>query len=259
MIGSFETNLPNSYSSFKKLANELFPIVFDTRHISYSIRDTVPREKSWNDRGLDTIFDYFKNGIGRTLASNAPAIEIEEKEDSVGKFHHAGWDSFCAGYIFIRLAHLNIYQKYPISKQFVSSEHIAALSHLKNKVNIIRGSVSHINLDGEDPSSTRPPYLVIESLKNKPVCIPQVASLLSTFGYTEVRKIPYQKKIALVAVDNYGNARRILRDFKNMSTEYDVQRYNALKHSPFARFFFVGGLTVSSVLILWITHAVIKR
>lgn len=93
--------------------------------------------------GLNTIFDYFKNGVGRHLATNSPAIEIEDEQDSYGKFHDAGWDSFCTGYVFIRLAHLKIYQNYPLSKQFVSSEHIGGVEQYKNRVNIIRGSVPY--------------------------------------------------------------------------------------------------------------------
>ncbi|VEN60594.1 unnamed protein product, partial [Callosobruchus maculatus] len=95
-------------------------------------------------------------------------------EGGYGKYHEAGWDSFCSGYIFIRLAYLNVYDKYPKSKKFVSAELIAGLSEWKNRVNVIRGSISSISLDGEDPKSTRPPYLVVEFVKNTPVDVSKV-------------------------------------------------------------------------------------
>lgn len=93
---------------------------------------------------MNTLFDYFKNRIGRLLATNTPPIEIEDLNTEYGKFHDAGWDSFCTGYIFIRLAHLNIYKKYPISKQFVTSELLSGLEEYRNRVNMIRASISHV-------------------------------------------------------------------------------------------------------------------
>lgn len=144
MYESFESHLPHSYKTFKSLVHELFPIIFDTRVIAYDVaRNIIPRDKRWNEKGLESIFDYFKNGTGRHLARNSPAIEQKEN-DGDGRFHEAGWDSFCTGYIFIRMAYLYIYEKYPKSKTFVACELIAATSHLKNQLNIIRGYNSTI-------------------------------------------------------------------------------------------------------------------
>ncbi|KAG5883330.1 hypothetical protein JTB14_003517 [Gonioctena quinquepunctata] len=203
MVQSFETSLPSSYSHCKKLISSLFPTIFDTKHLSYELRNLLPEEKRWMDRGLESIFEHFKNGSGRHLAINSPAIEARTDGD-YGKYHEAGWDSFCAGYIFIRLGFWNISQKYPKSKKFVSSELIAGLSEYKNNVNVIRGSINYIKIDGDDPVSTRPPFLVIESAKNGPLSIPQVSAILNSFGFVEIRKIPYQSRKVLVAVDNFG-------------------------------------------------------
>lgn len=141
MIQSFEQPLPNSYDKFKKLANELFPVIFDTRVVAYyTSKKHISKDKKWKEKGLESIFDYFKNGVGRHLVLNSPAIEEDEDSgDSNGKFHEAGWDSFCTGYIFIRMAYLNIYEKYPKSKIFTASEIISGLSVMKNQLNIIRG------------------------------------------------------------------------------------------------------------------------
>ncbi|KAJ8983240.1 hypothetical protein NQ317_011649 [Molorchus minor] len=247
MINSFETSLPHSYSSFKDLAISLFPTIFDTKVISYEMRSFVS--------GRKTV--YFKNGSGRHLALNSPAIEIMG-ETSYGKFHEAGWDSFCAGYIFIRLAHLNVYNHYPKSKKFVSGELIAGLSKWKNCVNVIRGAVSSIKIDGEDPNSTRPPYLVIESVKNGSLNIPQLTSLLSSFGFVEVRKFPHHNRRALIAVDNFGNARRILNNLKSHN-EFQIRQYSALKHSPVVRAFLLSGITVSGALLIWLAQSIMKK
>ncbi|CAH1155819.1 unnamed protein product [Phaedon cochleariae] len=257
LIESFEAPLPHSYRQFKKLTTSLFPTIFDTKHIAYELKSSVQEDKQWNDKGLESLFDYFKNGTGRHLAVNSPAIEVQD-DKSFGKYHEAGWDSFCSGYIFIRLAYLNVYRKYPKSKNFVSCELIAGLSEYKNKVNVIRGSVSYMRLDDADPVSNRPPFLVIESVDNKPVSIPQVSSILSSFGFVEIRKFPYQRKRALVAVDNFGNARRILNNFKSHD-KFHVSQYSTIRHSSLVRSCILGGITMSGVLLIWITHSVMKK
>lgn len=146
MYESFEEPLPKSYSKFKKNINKMFPVIFDTRVIAYDVgRNLIPKDKLWREKGLESIFEYFKNGTGRHLALNSPAIKEADKDyNCYGKFHEAGWDSFCTGYIFIRMAYLNVYEKYPKSKIFTASELIAGLAHLKNHLNVIRGFNSTI-------------------------------------------------------------------------------------------------------------------
>lgn len=144
MYESFEEPLPYSYHKFKQNINQLFPVIFDTRVVAYYIeKRNIPKDKKWGDKGLESIFEYFKTGTGRHLALNSPAIQ-EAEYSSSGNFHEAGWDSFCTGYIFIRMAYLDIYKKYPKSKSFVTSELIAGFSHLKNQLNVIRGFNSTI-------------------------------------------------------------------------------------------------------------------
>lgn len=128
MYDNFYEPLPESYGMFKKNIHALFPDIFDTKVVYIEIKKLlIPEEKQVSDRGLGSLFEYFKDGLGRHLVLNSPAIEAANKE-SYGKYHEAGWDSFCTGYIFVRLAYLYIYDKYPKSKRFVSSELIGGLS-----------------------------------------------------------------------------------------------------------------------------------
>lgn len=258
LIQCLETSLPYCYKKFKKLTNDLFPNIFDTKTISYELRHLVPEDKKWNDSSLQTLFEYFKDGSGRHLAITSPPIETN-CVDCFGKYHEAGWDSFCSGYIFIRLAYLNIFQKYPKSKKFMCTELIAGLDNCKNRLNVIRGAVSCIKIDGEDPLSTRPPYLIVESTKNMPLNIHQVSSILSSFGFVEIRRLPYQNKRALIVVDNFGSARRILQNFTTNS-DYRIQQYNFLKHSTVIRMCLLSGMTISGILLLCMTTSgAIKR
>ncbi|XP_076253340.1 pre-piRNA 3'-exonuclease trimmer-like isoform X2 [Rhynchophorus ferrugineus] len=173
LIHNFEKELPESYTEFKRLIIKLFPIVFDTKTVSYGLLKKIPIDARWNDKGLNHIFNYFKNEQGRHIVKNSPIIDFEHSDDTYGKLHNAGWDSFCTGYIFIRMAHICLYKKYPATKSFVPNEYIGALMEYKNKINLIRCSVPTINLDDTDPISTRPPYLVIESCQNKSLNIQQ--------------------------------------------------------------------------------------
>ncbi|XP_057655355.1 pre-piRNA 3'-exonuclease trimmer-like isoform X1 [Diorhabda carinulata] len=257
LIQCLETSLPNCYKKFKKLTNNLFPKIFDTKTISYEIRNLVPEDKKWKDTSLQSLFEYFKDGTGRHLAINSPGIETD-CVDCMGKYHEAGWDSFCSGYIFIRMAYLNVFQKYPKSKKFMCTELIAGLDGCKNRLNVIRGAVSSIKIDGDDPVSTRPPYLVVESTKNMPLNISRVSCILSSFGFVEIRRFPYQNKRALIVVDNFGSARRILNNFKTNS-DYRIQQYNFLKHSTAIRMCLLSGMTISGILLLCITSGAIKR
>ncbi|XP_066143348.1 pre-piRNA 3'-exonuclease trimmer-like isoform X2 [Euwallacea fornicatus] len=234
IVGNFETTLPKKYLDFKELISKLLPTIFDTKSISYELKSMLPKEKQWIDNGLNIIFDYFKNGVGRILATNSPAIEMDNPQLGYDNFHNAGWDSFCTGYVFI-------------------SELIAGLEQYKNRINIIRGSTSYINLDKADPESNRPPKLVIESLKNRPVNVAQVTALLSTYGFVEVKRLPYQKYRALIAIDNYVNARRILTHFNRNDSEYRISKYHPLRHSSGVKVILISGLAVSSAAILWFT------
>ncbi|XP_066253380.1 pre-piRNA 3'-exonuclease trimmer-like isoform X2 [Euwallacea similis] len=234
IVGNFETALPEKYLDFKKLISKLLPNIFDTKSISYELKPMLPKEKQWIDNGLNIIFNYFKNGFGRVLATNSPAIEMDDPQLEYDHFHNAGWDSFCTGYVFV-------------------SELIAGLEQYKNRINIIRGSTSYINLDKADPESNRPPKLVIESLKNRPVNVAQVTALLSTYGFVEIKRLPYQKYRALIAIDNYANARRILTHFNTNDSEYRISKYHPLRHSAGIRVIFVSCLAVSSAAVLWFT------
>ncbi|KAL1490738.1 hypothetical protein ABEB36_013386 [Hypothenemus hampei] len=257
MTSNFETALPDSYIKWKELINEMFPVIFDTKSISYHMERTFPIEQRWNSQSLNTIFNFFKHEKGRLMAPNSPAIEMKG-DDSMNQFHHAGYDSFCTGYIFIRLAHLKIYKNYHFTKRFVSSEYIAGLEDLKNRVNIIKGTLPYMMLDRVDLKTNKALYLVVETLNKKPVNIQKVAGVLSSYGFVEVKKLPYYDTKALVAVNNYSNARWILEKFVNDS-EYKIQQYNLLRHSPVVQFVLMSGLAISGAAILLLTHSLIKK
>ncbi|KAK5645308.1 hypothetical protein RI129_006608 [Pyrocoelia pectoralis] len=232
LIQHFETPLPKSYSAFKKTVNSLFPNIFDTKYVTFDVYRNVLKDKKKINTNLESVYLYFKDGPGRHLAAQSPFIELQG--DNNCTFHNAGWDSFCTGYIFIRLAHICATEKCQSKRKFfMCNELLQAVSQFKNRLNIARGHLSYIQLDGEDPESRRPPRLIVEGLEKRPVDISKVASLLSSCGYVEVKPYSSNGHRAIVAVDNFGSARRILSQFQS-HPDFRIQQYSFLRHSSAA-------------------------
>lgn len=141
LITSFHCELPNKYKDFKIMCNDLFPIIFDTKHISYNLLKCAPGVSKF-DNSLSTLYKFFNSNVADKLALNAPKITFIS--DCEGNYHNAGWDSFCSGYIFIRMAYLNVYKQYPKTKKFVHSELLGGLIEYKNSINLIRGPINSI-------------------------------------------------------------------------------------------------------------------
>ncbi|KAI4461535.1 poly a -specific ribonuclease/target of egr1 member 1 [Holotrichia oblita] len=175
MYHRFENPLPKSYNTFKKEIYNLFPIIYDTKCITFDVKKLIPENKMWEHNILEVLYMYFKDGYGRHLALNSPHISLKNQPNH-DQFHNAGWDSYCTGYIFIRMAHICAAKKFPMKSKFMCSELFASTDSLKNCVNLIRCSVSHIKLDGNDPVSQRPPCLIIESVKDKPLDLLEVST-----------------------------------------------------------------------------------
>lgn len=149
-IQNFEKDLPNDYNEFKKLTVQHFPTVYDTKFLSFEMRNFLSEDLKWESNGLEQLYDYFRNKKGRHLVMNSPRIEIHTDNtfDSLREsdsFHNAGWDSYCTGYCFIRMAHFFATKNYEkATRVLMSSEHINAVMKFKNKINIIRATISHV-------------------------------------------------------------------------------------------------------------------
>lgn len=144
MAHTFEAPLPHSYKKYKKFLHDLFPTVYDTKIISYEIRNSLPENKRWKKSLVETLYFYFKDGDGRHLALNSPYIKMTG-DVVVDHFHNAGFDSYCTGYIFIRMAHLLASKGTTNAKQvFMSGQLLSAVSHHKNYLNVIRGAVAYV-------------------------------------------------------------------------------------------------------------------
>lgn len=145
LVNSFDGPLPHSYTKFKSLLHNLFPVVYDTKILSYELRNSVPEAKRWKQNLLEMLYTYFKDGDGRHLALNSPYIKMISKNTPDDYFHNARFDSYCTGYIFIRMAHVFVSEGCNNKKKvFMSTELLNAVARYKNCLNIIRGAIAYV-------------------------------------------------------------------------------------------------------------------
>ena len=107
----FYRPLPPKLKEFKKNINRLLPSIFDTKNIIHRERRRLEDELGLNFQttSLTELFQILDSDKGRFGALYSPAIDYA----TPGKYnadnripHEAGYDSYLAGYVFLRLAHL---------------------------------------------------------------------------------------------------------------------------------------------------------
>ena len=107
----FYRPLPPKLKDFKKNINRLLPSIFDTKNIIHRERRRLEDELGLNFQttSLTELFQILDSDKGRFGLLYSPAIDYA----TPGKYnadnripHEAGYDSYLAGYVFLRLAHL---------------------------------------------------------------------------------------------------------------------------------------------------------
>ncbi|XP_054287566.1 pre-piRNA 3'-exonuclease trimmer-like [Macrosteles quadrilineatus] len=250
--------LPSTYKVFKKELNALFPSIMDTKFISYRVKDILRNQDCWSDNRLDTLYMFLNSARGKALASFSPAIEVTDKggascsvENVESHLHEAAWDAFMSGHCFIRMAHYLAIRRLgegALPRPMSRVEHVAAMTEFRNCVNIIRGSVSHMNIGGPEPPSNRPRLLYVVRLDNNSINLSQVAAMLAPHSSGSVDVKAHTRISALVAVPNQNSARSIIKAFVK-DREYNVVNYFYPLHSSVATFLW-GGLIFSGSFIV---------
>ncbi|XP_020708976.2 pre-piRNA 3'-exonuclease trimmer-like isoform X2 [Athalia rosae] len=259
MHQQFYKPLPTKYSDFKSNIHRLFPTIYDTKHLSFELRKIVGKDggplENWKHTGLSELYELFNNGKGRYAVLNSPRCELKQEASTANKkFHEAGWDSYCAGYCFIKMAHIFAVSRYGGSVELRALSNIEILSGPReyvNKVNLMRASTHHLNLGGPEPRSERPQWLYVKSLGPFRLNIHEIADMLSMHGSIDVK--PFSCGQALVATPNHRSARDIIIRFRN-SKEIYVAPYSLLRHSPTVKILLWGSVLISGGAIVWLVH-----
>ncbi|XP_049762190.1 pre-piRNA 3'-exonuclease trimmer-like [Schistocerca cancellata] len=256
----FHDVLPGSYSSFKKKMNELFPNLYDTKHISFELQHRLDRDVLPSTI-LSDLYAFFEEGRGSVLGAYTPTVETEFGDDGVTKqIHDAAWDSYVSGYCFIRMAHVIANRKFEIIVQqpLTSVEHFTSLEDFKNKINVIRCAVSHICLNGPDPESRRPQWIYVETRTNRKLSEDEVYLLFSQYDAVDVTL--YSKNSALVAIGNSRSARMIRKKLQE-NEEFKVTSYSLISHNKLLRcVLWICAASTSMTAAWFITrHAILRN
>ncbi|KMQ98242.1 poly -specific ribonuclease parn-like domain-containing protein 1 protein [Lasius niger] len=116
----FYKPLPQKYTDFKDNIHQLFPTVYDTKFLSFELRELLSTEQTWKFNSLSGLVDYFTEKRGKYVVLGSPNINLtckinSDKLDDIVpsmKYHTAGWDSYFAGYVFIRMVHVFATKRY---------------------------------------------------------------------------------------------------------------------------------------------------
>ncbi|XP_032672518.1 pre-piRNA 3'-exonuclease trimmer-like isoform X2 [Odontomachus brunneus] len=250
----FYKPLPRKYIDFKNNIHKLFPIIYDTKFISFNLWEVLEPKEKWKQNSLGCIYTHFVSlsNKNNNVHNYSPYIGIVHKtipdqSEAITKSmkcHTAGWDAYFTGYIFIKMAFT--YRSISSSNQTIHAyrdidpyDIIVLISYIKrfeNCINISRSNISYLKLDGPDPVPTRANWLYVKSLTSKPITETEICKRLSKFGSVDARKIT--SKCMLVAVRSQESAQKILYFSKEDLEELYIVPYNAICHSPSIRLFF---------------------
>nr|XP_054775698.1 pre-piRNA 3'-exonuclease trimmer-like [Lytechinus pictus] len=251
----FHRPLPRSYSSFKAQLHELFPKVFDTKYLSYEMRkNLIDAGLPVQNTSLGCLLENLSSKKGTLIVLHSPHIFHGERFDKYvdgGVLHEAGYDAYAAGYVFMRLAHYITAKdiKVMASRPLDFREYIWKLKDYKDKVNIIRAAVNHVNLSGSDPPSRRPQWLHVTSKKlTQSLDGVKLAHIFGSYSSVDVQVI--DRRHALLAVATFGGCKDIMRAFKEHDT-LSVVKYSPLHHSKRVRIGLWSALMFSGAICVW--------
>ncbi|XP_037973775.2 pre-piRNA 3'-exonuclease trimmer [Plutella xylostella] len=243
--------LPKKYKTFKANLNAIFPEVYDTKYISHQMGKFLTFDEVWKSNTLQELFEFFSERKCMKLEKGLNRVRLSTEFNLKQTYHEAGWDSYCAGYCFLRLAQWAAARCSGAHKPASPAEAFAALRPHCHKVNVIRAAVPYMNLVGDDPESHRPDLLYIRAVKERAINVGKVAALLAGCGSVDVK--PCGARAALVATNSAFTATKILKQFRD-NKEYRVTHYNAYRHSTLGRMTLWSGAVITGGLALYFIH-----
>lgn len=177
-IAHFEDPLPVSYSEFKKMIQEYFHELYDTKMIYHVYSQEILKEKAdFNGSSLGTVYEKL-----REISEKKVAIKIADdfidyynkKNDSKISYHQADYDAFVTGCSFIYM------------KEMLNDE--AKISLLNFKVVFMKSFYRCLNFNGEEDFDA--PNTVCYCLKSKTKSYDfNIEKLLNAELFSQIKKI----------------------------------------------------------------------
>ena len=242
--------VPGTYKQFKEEIHSLFPCIFDTKHICYSVKKRISKvhpdlEHVFSSSNLNLLHEVLVQR-NDTYTLWSPTVIHDTKFDAYERAatpHEAGYDAFLAGFCFIKIGHLAATISYmDIKKMRVLAfrEKLDILEEYCNCVNIARAVTNHVNLGGIEPDTNRPKWLYVKSKMGRLDAI-KLAEKLAKYACSDIRRIGLQE--AIVAVSTHRGVRDILVSCAG-SEEWRVEKYNLFQHNKKVRGLLWGGVVL---------------
>ncbi|KAF4529284.1 hypothetical protein B566_EDAN017714 [Ephemera danica] len=149
--------------------------------------------------------DMRSNSASPGEVNGSESADPDKGTKQTAHFHEAGWDSFCAGFTFLRLAHINAHvQRADKSKaeSLTWTDLSAALKPYENRIHISMGKFPEMNLSGKDAASKRPPLLHVEAKGGKNLDFELLQAMFAKFGTIDIK--PYSHNKAMVQAPTFG-------------------------------------------------------
>ncbi|BES97110.1 Poly(A)-specific ribonuclease (PARN)-like domain containing 1 [Nesidiocoris tenuis] len=238
---------PNDYKTFKNSIGDLIPTIYDTKFISHEMKKSAFRD-ILDNVSLQNLYQTFQNekyGNKPTICSNSGSYD----KGMLNTAHDAGWDAYMTGFCFVKMISLqNKLNRNSADRNTTNAEIMFAAAAFKNRINVARAFVPYLRLDGPDPASTRPPYLVVSHVRKSQLNIESLGKILSDFGTYDVK--PLTSYAATVAAPNYSSYHDVVRRLGKMD-EFNVEKYSMLKHHLLLRSVIAFGFMIPAGLTAW--------
>ncbi|XP_047346953.1 pre-piRNA 3'-exonuclease trimmer-like [Vespa velutina] len=250
MYKLFYKSLPKNYKEFKTEIHKLFPKIFDTRCLSFQLKDNN-KEDLCSSHSLGSLYYFFSEGRGSNHIPKSVTIETGYTIKNLYKAHDAGFDSYLTAYIFIKMAYVYIIAK---KEETFPYDIVNGVEEFMNYINLPHTFNFYLKLDGEDPETEKPQLLFVKTPID--VDISQISKKLAPFGSFNIK--PFKRNRTFIAVASHGSARDILNHFRN-NKELHIVPYNPIKHSPSIRYLIFGSAFLSGGIVAWIFHRSISK
>lgn len=228
MYEKFVEPLPETMKEFTRNVNEMFPLIYDTKHISLESKKVMKEMKEMFDSTiLDGLFTSLNREVAKKCALYMPTIKHSATSADYllnARPHEAGYDAFMTGTILLKLAHAIAYfnskKCYNIRANNMN-DYFLVIKPFENRVKLIKASLDHINFAGPNPKPTTLFTYTITS-KSPSLSIYELIKNFSAIGDLEVFQI--SRNSARITVDNYSKE-RLMKYLKN-NNEYQCSRDN---------------------------------
>ncbi|KAG0727008.1 Pre-piRNA 3'-exonuclease trimmer [Chionoecetes opilio] len=222
----FHRKLPDSYAAFKSDVHVMFPALYDTKFVAEELKNQYRENKNvgriFNKTSLGELAAAVQGELPVMYPPKLRHLPTNNKYSQDGaSLHEAGYDAFLTGLCFVRISHL-----------FAMS------------------------LDGRDPSSKRPPWLVVQGQSRALRVSPgMVSAALAKYGHFDVQRL--NNTSVLVATASWRSLTEILA---NVSSEgLKAQVYTSLRHSTLARSVMWSSAVLSTGLGVWLAYKSFKK